>query len=84
MAFVRQAVSLTKPVMGEMCIEVTIGSEESFVGVLDRPKHSSYYVHTHVCMYQAFYGCIAQCTIVQIPGVVIATYQMVYFLLCCI
>ena len=29
---------LTKPVMGETLIEVTIGSEKSFVGVLDRPK----------------------------------------------
>ena len=31
-------VCLTKPVMGKHCIEVTIGSEESFVSVLDRPK----------------------------------------------
>ena len=32
----RQAYSMKR------CIEVTIGSEESFVGVLDRPKYSSY------------------------------------------
>ena len=44
----RQAYSLPDEARdGQNAIEVTIGSEESFVSVLDRPKQSSYYQVQH-------------------------------------